>query len=308
MHNYLPSRVADVIPVELLSSHAPDISVITSWLVSDDGYRHPSVREWLAFLAIHHAVFTTIYGLFIKANPGTPGRKDHLTAATSPNEMLAIANQLFILKSYGVEGNVLECGCFKGYSTCCLSFACRRLGYPLVVADSFAGLPLEPAEVGADQYYQAGDFAGSRAEVEQNLRAFGLVDSVQLVEGWFSQTLRDWNRPLALLWLDVDLESSAADVLKPCLPYLQPKGVIFSHEFTPEYIRNSKIIVPYGPANAVARFVENDDADYRAAFLWDCLAIIGRSDSVGLESYQLLDKLIQKIPQISDSLQEVFTP
>ena len=218
--------------------------------------------------------------------------KDRWCIASSPEEMLVIANQLFILRSHSVEGCVLECGCFKGYSSCCLSIACRRLGYPMVIADSFAGLPPDPEMVGEGRIYQVGDYAGARSEVEQNLRTYGDPAGVELIEGWFSNTLTGWNRPLALLWLDVDLPSSVSDVLNPCLAHLDPKSVIFSHEFEPKDISGSKIIEEKGPTGAIARAMQGDDPDYTAAHVRGYLGVIARHTSVCPQSYLLVNELI----------------
>ena len=158
MTDLVPRPVAPVIPLAL--SGGTDIPALASWLVSDEGRRDPGVCQWINFLAAHYAQFRIIEEFFFaKLNPGRQGMKDQLCIHTAPEEMLVIANHLFILRSYGIEGCVLECGCFKGYSSCCLSIACRRLGYPLVIADSFTGLPAVPHEVGEDRYYQVGDFA-----------------------------------------------------------------------------------------------------------------------------------------------------
>jgi hypothetical protein len=297
MLDFAPRRVAAVIPPRS-SGREEDIAAAAAWLLSPEGLDHQCVREWISFLGIQYATFRTILSLFPRGNPGREGKKDRDCFATTAEEMLAIANQLFILHSNGVKGSVLECGCFKGYSTCCLSVACRRLGYPLVVADSFAGLPPDEDEVGTTRYYQVGDFAGSRQEVEQNIRTFGDIASVEFVEGWYSDTLRGWDRPVALLWMDVDLVSSAKDLLEPCLPRLDARGLIFSHEFSADCIRDGKIVAPNGPAGAIASMIKKDDPDYRAAFVWDCLGLVGRRTSVGLQSYRLLDALIPRLYRI----------
>ena len=296
MTDLVPRPVAAVIPRAL--SDGTDIPAIVSWLVSDEGRLDPAVCQWINFLSAHYAQFRIIHELFPKVNRGRQGMKDGLCIQTSPEEMLVIANQLFILRSYGIEGCVLECGCFKGYSSCCLSIACRRLGYPLVIADSFAGLPAAPHEVGEDRYYHVGDFAGARGEVEQNLRSFGDPVGVELVEGWFSDTLKGWNRPLALLWLDVDLWSSTMDVLNPCLPALDPRGVIFSHEFLREYIKDSKIIETKVVAGAIARVMQENDPDYWAGFTRSNLAIVGRRTSLCLQSYRLVNELVSELNSI----------
>jgi hypothetical protein len=299
MIELVPSRVAAVIPARP-SGQAEDIAATAAWLMSPEGLDQPCVREWIAFLAIHFAAFRTILSLFPRENPGREGKKDRSSVATSAEEMLAIANQLFVLHSHGVKGSVLECGCFKGYSSCCLSLACRRLGYPLVIADSFSGLPPDDEDVGTYKHYQVGDFAGSRREVEQNVRTFGDIASVEFVEGWYSHTLRGWDRPLALLWMDVDLVSSTRDLLGPCLPLLDPRGAIFSHEFSADCVRYGKIVVPVGPAGAIAPIIRKEDPDYEAAFLWGCLGIVGRRTSLGLQSYKLLDALIPRLPRAGE--------
>lgn len=298
MKDFVPRCVADLIPVGSSGSEEQDIAATVSWLKSPKGLAEPSVREWIGFLALHYAAFRTIGPLFPLRNPGREGKKDRYCIATTAEAMLAISNQLFILQSYGVNGCLLECGCFKGYSSCCLSLACRRLGYTLVIADSFAGLPPGDDAVGTNEIYQVGDFAGARQEVEQNIRTFGDIASVEFVQGWFSDTLRGWDRPLAMLWMDVDLASSTRDVLEPCLPFVDPRGVIFSHEFTEECIREGKIVEPSGPPGTIARMIEKEDAEYRAAFLWDCLGIVGRRGSLCLQSYKLLDKLLPWLSRI----------
>ena len=276
MTDLVPLPVAAVVPVAL--SDGSDIPALASWLVSEEGRRHSGVCQWINFLAAHYAQFRIIQELFPKLNPGRQSTKDWFCMATSPGEMLVIANQLFILRSYGIEGSVLECGCYKGYSSCCLSISCRRLGYPLVIADSFAGLPADLNEVGDDRYYQVGDFAGAgrgRAKPTHLRRSHRRGVGGRLVLGHPQGV----DRPLALLWLDVDLWSSTMDVLSPCLPALNPRGAIFSHEFQPEYIKDSKIIGTKEVAGAFAQVMQKEDPDYRAGFSRGNLAIVGRRTS-----------------------------
>jgi Macrocin-O-methyltransferase (TylF) len=137
------------------------------------------------------------------------------------------------------------------------------------------------------------DFAGARPEVERNLLSFGDPAGVELIEGWFSDTLKGWSRPLAMLWMDVDLTSSALDVLIPCLPQLDPRGIIFSHELLPSCISGSKIIEEQGPAGAIARVVGEDDPDYTAAYMGGDLGVVGRRTSLCPESYLLVNELMR---------------
>jgi O-methyltransferase len=96
--------------------------------MSEVGRRSPHVCQWINFLSAQYSQYRIIQELFRKANPGRHGMKDHYCVLTNSEEMLVMANQLYLLRSHGVEGAVLECSCFKGFSSCCLSIACRRLG------------------------------------------------------------------------------------------------------------------------------------------------------------------------------------
>src|SRR5262249_25793785 len=138
----------------------------------------------------------------------------------------------------------VECGCFKGFSTCCLSHACAALGIRMDVFDSFAGLP--PSE-GSE--YDAGDFAGSFEEVRDHLRAFGRLDVVDAHRGFFADTLPGYDETPLCIWMDVDLTSSAADVMQ-LLPRLPVRSCVFTHECTPgsfvegSPVRESSLIMP----------------------------------------------------------------
>lgn len=172
---------------------------------------------------------------------GNPGDKDWLLKANSPEEMLSIANHLYCLKSYGVQGSLAEFGCFKGYSTSMLSFACSLLDIPMVVFDSFQGLPAS-----GSPYYQAGEFSGSLDEVKRNVERYGEIDSVNFIKGYFCDTVVERNvPPLLCLWMDVDLADSAKDVVR-ALPQLDIRGALFSHECLESYFGPTTITSPKG--------------------------------------------------------------
>jgi O-methyltransferase len=184
-----------------------------------------SMADTFGFIAAH----------FDRTNRSVgPEAKDFQAVASSPQEMLCIANHLYVLRSHGVTGGLVECGCFKGFSTCCLSQACSWLRMRLHVFDSFEGLP--PSE---GDYYQEGDFCGSVEEVTDNLRTFGQPEVVELHKGFFAETLPLFHEPVSCIWMDVDLESSAKDVMA-LLPALPSKSCVFSHECPPESFVDSR--------------------------------------------------------------------
>jgi O-methyltransferase len=157
------------------------------------------------------------------------GGKDMAAVASTPQEHFIIAHHLYTLKSHGVAGDLIEFGCFKGFSTSCLSFACQLLGMGMQVFDSFEGLP--PSD---SAYYEAGDFAGSLAEVERNVGNFGAPAVVSYHKGFFADVLPHVDPgPAACIWMDVDLAVSARDAMQ-ALGKLDPRSCLFSHECAPE--------------------------------------------------------------------------
>jgi hypothetical protein len=105
------------------------------------------------------------------------------------------------------------------------------------VFDSFAGLPA----VGST-FYRAGDFTGTLEEVKGHVSAFGAIDAVAFHEGFFSESVPRWNRkPVACIWMDVDLERSADDALR-IFDALDVRGALFSHECLPQDFDAGRVV------------------------------------------------------------------
>jgi hypothetical protein len=136
--------------------------------------------------------------------------------------MVPLAAYLYYLHSFGITASVLECGVFKGGSTCCLSWACDRLGLKLIAADTFDGLP------DSSLYYKKGDFKGTLDEVKENLAQYGKLSAVTFMKGLFEDTLKDLTDELMLIFLDVDLRDSVISALTCAYPRLIEGGVLFS--------------------------------------------------------------------------------
>lgn len=174
------------------------------------------------------------------------GSSDFHCKPNSIREIFSIIHQLYVLKSWGVEGDFAEFGCFKGYSSAMLSYACKQLGLKMHIFDSFEGLP--PS---SDAGYQAGQYAGDIAEVRDHVARFGAVDGVEFHKGFFADTFRDWQPPrLMCLWMDVDLESSARDLMVVA-DRLSPEATLFSHECTADIFQGGSIVTRPSPDNPI---------------------------------------------------------
>jgi hypothetical protein len=186
------------------------------------------------------------------AGPDTSvARKDRKGVGTSPIEHFVIAHHLATLRSHGVPGNFCEFGCFKGFSTACLSDACFRLGLTMDVFDSFEGLPASKSD-----YYEKGDFAGSIDEVTRNVDEFGKLAAVRFHPGFFVDSLPTYLEPeIACLWMDVDLAVSAEDAMT-VLPRLSPLGCVFSDECPEHRFDADGPVLKRGPDEVVPPIVE----------------------------------------------------
>jgi len=129
-----------------------------------------------------------------------------------------------------VQGDVIECGTWKGGSATNLSLVCKIVGRKLRIFDSFEGLPVgEPADREA-QFYQKGDYMGTMDEVKSNISKYGAIECCEFVKGWFNETLPNMNFPILLAFLDVDLEASLDTCVKNIWPHLVDQGYIFTDE------------------------------------------------------------------------------
>jgi hypothetical protein len=199
--------------------------------------RIPPLNRYVLFLKSMLQRFNLIRSRFPKYNPrADAGAKDIACVATNPRELLSIANQLYVLKSNGLAGHFLEFGCFKGFSTCCLSHCCHELGIPMEVFDSFAGLPASD-----HGYYQQGDFCGSLAEVAGHVAEFGRPQAVAYHKGYFSETVRKFDKgPVLCVWMDVDLPGSARDVAE-IFDRVPRESAVFTHESTPAVFASGRV-------------------------------------------------------------------
>lgn len=157
--------------------------------------------------------------------------------ATSEDELFFIADEILRIPS-DREGDIIECGVYKGGSTCKLSVVAKLMGRRLIACDSFSGLP-EPKDFdtkhvlsnGSVAIYKKGDYLSTMDEVRANLQQFGEPDAVELVQGYFQDTLPLLKeKKFALVFIDVDLYESVICCIENLWPALQPGCRFFTHE------------------------------------------------------------------------------
>ncbi|MDH3582998.1 MAG: TylF/MycF family methyltransferase, partial [Phycisphaerae bacterium] len=137
-----------------------------------------------------------------------------------------------------MEGDVVECGCFKGSSTSSLSLACALTGRRLLVCDSFEGLP-EVAEHDRvhvtevhERYevYAKGEYQGRLDEVKSNVSRYGNVNCCEFFPGYFDKSLPGLKGRFAMVFLDVDLTESLKSCLTNLWPQMEQGAPLYTHE------------------------------------------------------------------------------
>jgi len=153
----------------------------------------------------------------------------HITTGTSYKVHLVMALKLLEL-SPEIEGDVIECGTWKGGSAANLSLICKIVGRKLLIYDSFEGLPEGDSHDRQASSYLKGDFAGSLEDVRKNIKQYGVIEQCTFVKGWFNDTLPQLKNKIVLAFLDVDIEAS----LNTCVLYVWPQMIDGGYLFTDE--------------------------------------------------------------------------
>ncbi|WP_214623540.1 TylF/MycF/NovP-related O-methyltransferase [Sphingobium nicotianae] len=256
----------------------------------------PAIADYARYLRSIWAHFNFVDQFFPAQNArAAEGAPDFHCKPNSVFEMLSIAHQLYVLKSYGIEGDFGEFGCFKGFSSSMLSHACALLGIHMHIFDSFEGLP--PAEGSS---YAAGEYAGSLEEVRDHVRRFGVIEGVEFHKGFFSDTFRRMSPPpLMCLWMDVDLELSARDMLA-ALDRLDPRATLFSHECVADMFQDGNIVTAPHPDNPIppvlGRFEDLGRPVTGRFIRGNTGAFWPREEAVPVMDHQLLVELVEAIP------------
>jgi hypothetical protein len=154
--------------------------------------------------------------------------------AASNGRTLVSRDRCYVLwrtlrQSLALDGEVLECGVFRGGTALLEATTIRESGAerPLHLVDSFAGMP--DTTDGVDRFRE-GDFAGTSAEdVRQALSPFPFA---RVHQGFIPEILdRTGIGSLAWANIDVDLYAAVRDCLEFIYPRLVPGGVMILDDY-----------------------------------------------------------------------------
>lgn len=178
----------------------------------------------------------------------------------SRDQVHVILSELVKVMDSGVDGSVVEFGCYIGTT----SLFIRRLldgqgdGREFHVYDSFAGLPAkspQDSSVAGDQF-QAGELSVSKKDFQREFQKAGLRPPV-VHKGWFSDlTAIDVPDKIAFAFLDGDFYESIRDSLHLVLPRLQPGATIIIDDYAREALPGvAKAVHELLPASLQANLI-----------------------------------------------------
>lgn len=161
---------------------------------------------------------------------------ENIDSGTSLETHITLAKYLLSLPKSKNEF-VVECGCFKGASSCSISLVCKIIKKKLIIYDSFDGLPFVSKNnktfyphLKVTERYKKGMYKGNLNIVKQNLLNFGELSQCILRSGFFDKTLPNHKEKIGFIFLDVDLVSSTKSCIKNLWKHLKNDGYIFTDD------------------------------------------------------------------------------
>lgn len=126
----------------------------------------------------------------------------------------------------GIPGTWVECGVWRGGASI-YARACLAPSRVVVCCDSFRGFPSDEAKYGKFDCLRV-----SRDQVESNFKAYGLLNNVRFVEGYFVDTLSSVPGPIAILRCDGDTYKSTMEILTALYAKVAPLGYVIIDDWS----------------------------------------------------------------------------
>jgi O-methyltransferase len=136
----------------------------------------------------------------------------------------------------GIEGDLVECGVYRGGSAAILGWSMMQLGdaaRKLWLFDSFAGMPAATDKDGEFSRTLEGKYVGSEESTRRLVREAGVpADRCEIVVGRFEQTFATVSTPrTALLHVDCDFYDPVRLTLEKFFPSMPPGGFVVLNDY-----------------------------------------------------------------------------
>ena len=143
-----------------------------------------------------------------------------------------------------IPGHVIETGVWRGGACIFMRGLLKDRGVhdrSVFVADSFRGLPEPEYLQDADSKHHLDEcLMVSEQTVQRNFAAYDLADDqVQIVPGWFKDTLPPLDFPFAIIRLDGDMYGSTMEALNALYPRLSKGGFCIIDDYGLEACRKA---------------------------------------------------------------------
>ncbi len=155
-----------------------------------------------------------------------------------PRELAVLLSQLASVLENGVEGDIVEFGCYRGDTSVEIQklLVTTKSSKDLYLYDSFAGLPDKTSADAspAGMQFKSGELSASRSEVVNKFKRAGLP-MPKVYKAWFSD-LTDTQLPekIAFAFLDGDYYESIKTSLSLIKSRLQPGARIVVDDYQNE--------------------------------------------------------------------------
>ena len=180
----------------------------------------------------------------------------------TPERLRVVLHQLEYVLEQGVEGDIVEFGCYIGTTSLFL----RRMldinrqseSRALHVYDSFAGLPPKNDQDNsvAGEQFKAGALSISKKQLQHEFRKANLMLPT-IHKAWFNElTPADIPKQIAFAFLDGDFYASIRDSLRLTWPVLAPHAIVTIDDFGREALP--------GAERATREFLQGKDANLHA--------------------------------------------
>ena len=150
-----------------------------------------------------------------------------------PNDLTTILEHLDAVLQSGIDGAVVEFGCYEGTTSLFIAQHLVNAGNKrsFHVYDSFQGLPAKEPEDGSSDQFLTGSCSVEQFRFEANFRRNNLPTPV-IHAGWFKDlTPADLPEQIAFAFLDGDFYSSIFQSLSLVYPRLTDQARVLIHDY-----------------------------------------------------------------------------